>query len=236
MMEPALYQVVHVAGRRVCFLAEHLHELSAAYERLFATPWAGDAERVEQQIVRLLDDGRYPLDRSTYVTLWLDSTGELALEAEAEVLYQGLVLRALRPEALTLHFEVPFEGLPTAARLLTWQTARLMARQRGAGGVVRVDARGCLAEGDGAPLFAVVNRTLYVPQPPVGVYGRLAVEAIRRLGCRLVVEPVCEEWLGQIEELFYVDHRGVTAFSRCNDRLLLAALAARVAGQMALLG
>lgn len=236
MTEPLLIQTVHVFGRRPRLLHAHLDRLERSREELFGIRSHLDGEEIARRIVRLLDEGRYPADRSAYVRLELRNDGTLDLRPEAGSLYRGYVLRALHPAACSLRFDIPFSPHPTSAAEAAWATAREMAAARGLRSVVRIDRSGRRAEADGATLFTVRDRTLFTAAEPDDATGRLAVEAIRRAGYPLRTEPDDSRQAPFPDELFYVDHRGVTALERCDGRLLMAVIAARVAGEMERLG
>lgn len=228
-MVPSLHQIIHVAGRTPRLMKEHLQELKGAFHTLCRGDLeCGEAE-LREAILQALDRGRYPLDCSSYVSLYAEFTGRWWVEVEQEFLYRGYVLRALRPEAMVLRFDVPFEGVGSVAADEAWHMAHEIAFARGVRSVVRANSEGWLCEGDGAPLFAAVGRRLYTSQKPRGVEGRLAVEAIRRAGYPLAIEPFTLKDLPSIDELFYLDHRGVTALSACEKKVMMASMAERVA-------
>lgn len=232
MHTPAILQTIHTLDRRPRLLREHLAEIDRAMQSLYSTRFRVEVQEVEQAITTLLERERYPLDRSVGVVMAATASEEWQLEAVGEALYQGYVLRALRPEACTLRFDLPFEGLSTSASEAAWQLAHTVARQRDVGSVVRINREGVLCEGDGSPLYAAVGRTLYTSTRHQGVEAMLAAEAIRRAGYTWKVEPLREEYLPQIEELFYVDYRGITALGSCNKKLMMSAMAERVAVAM----
>lgn len=225
-------QTIHIRGREVRLLKEHLREAERGWSLLFGGQLRLDIVAVERQICALLDEGRYPLEGSSYVRLQVTADGSWSCSVEGESLYRGYVLRALRPDAVTIRFAHPFEGIQTTAARAVWQTARAMAEARKVRSVVRLDDEMTLREADGAPLFAVAGRTVYTSQEPQGVEGGLAREAIRRAGYPLEILKLKRDHLPRIEELFYVDFRGVTALKSCDGKLLLSAVAERVARQM----
>ena len=67
---------------------------------------------------------------------------------------------------------------------------------------------------------------------PAGVERTLAVRAVRAAGLELRETAFGRRELPQIEELFWVDHRGVTALSRCDGQPLMSLFAERVAEAM----
>lgn len=231
MTGPYLVQTVHVRGRRPRLLREHLDRLERSHAELFGERPHFDAEEVRGRIVRLLDAERYPAGLSAGVRLELRN-GELDLRPEPVSPYRGYVLRALRPAACSLRFDIPFLPHPTSAGEAVWATAGEIAAARGFRTAVRIDGDGLRAGADGAPLFTVRDRTICIASTPADVTGRLAVETIRRAGYPLRIETTPADQLPFPDELFYVDHRGVTALERCDGRLLMAVIAERVAREM----
>lgn len=225
-----LYQMIHVAGRTVRQLEPHLEELKRDFKHLFGRRVVLDARRVEEEILEQLAVGRYPQDRSTILRLELSPQGEFSYRLGESSLYQGYVLRALRPEGHVASFQIPWEGLRSSAELAAWELAMHRIDH---GVVLRADSQGVLLEADCAPLFALYGRRIYTSRAPQGVEGRLAEEAIRRAGYSLLVEPVYVEHLPLLDEIFYVDHRGVTALERCDGgKLLMTAFSKRIAEAM----
>lgn len=227
---PYIYQTLHVEGRRVRLLNAHLELLQRGAEESFGIKKAIDFSSVQSDVTELLDGLYYPKDRSSYVRLMVDCNGGVALHAEPNSLYCGYVLRAIRPEAKLLKFESPFNTIQNSAMLATWELA-----SAGLAGAtpLRLNCRGEIVEAEcGAPLFALYGKVLFTSIEPRGVEGRLAVEAISRAGLKLSVEPVTEEHISILDELFYVDYRGVTSISRCNGHLLMSGCALRVANYM----
>ncbi len=232
MTEPYIFQTLHVAGRHPRLLREHLATLSRCGIALLGRGIDIDPAEAEHRIAELLDRERYPADQSVYVRIELSIDGGTGLplyRAVETALYRGYALRALHPTAVTRSFELPFGGVPTAAAELTWLTARRMAETHGAHLAVRTDAEGILRDADFAPLFMVRGREVLTSAEPATAEGLLAAEAIRRAGYRLRIEPLHLKELPLLDEIFYADHRGITALERCNGRLLMAVIAARVA-------
>ena len=60
----------------------------------------------------------------------------------------------------------------------------------------------------------------------------LAVRSIRAAGLELAASPVGRDDLPRMDELFFIDHRGVTALSRCDGQPYMAIFAERIAGAL----
>ena len=152
-------------------------------------------------------------DRSKFVRLVLPASGILRLEFEGVSLYRGYDLRSLMPEAVTLQYEPPLFDAPTSAREAAVELARQYAGLQGASVAVRCDRNGTLMAADEAALFAIRGKRVYVPPGETSIGRSLAVRSIRAAGLELAASPVGRDDLPRMDELFFIDHRGVTALS-----------------------
>ena len=82
---------------------------------------------------------------------------------------------------------------------------------------------------DNAPLFAVRGKTAFVSPAEACVEQELGLRAVEAAGLELEERPVMRDELPRFDELFYVDHRGVTALAHCDGHPCMAILAERVA-------
>ena len=229
MTELCLYQTVHVARGRARNVAGHAALLDAASRALFGRPYAPDPARLAARIEALAAAERYPAGVSGFVRLELTPEGGERLFAAGVSLYDGYALRSLSPAAVTLRYHPLCPEAPTSAREAAELLAARLAALRGAAAAVRCDAEERLLTADGAPLFAVRGHTVYTAPAPASVEGCLACEAVRAAGLTLREEPLRRRELPRAEELFYADHRGITALSRCDGQPLMTLVAERVA-------
>jgi len=86
--------------------------------------------------------------------------------------------------------------------------------------------------GDEAALFAIRGKRVYVPPGETSIGRSLAVRSIRAAGLELAASPVGRDDLPRMDELFFIDHRGVTALSRCDGQPYMAIFAERIAGAL----
>ena len=231
-MEPCLFRTLHVVGGEVRFMDEQLKRLEADGRSLFGLNKSFNPEAVREAILRLIVREHGPTDRSVYVLIGLMADGRPLLKIEECSLYRGYVLRALCPVGRCLHFEVPFGEYPTSLRRECYRIADRLVQRQGARTAVRIDGEGRLLGADNALLVAVKGRTLYMAREAESPEELLAVERMRRASYRLLREPILREELPGLDELFYVDYRGVTAFSRCEGGPLMAIIAERIAREM----
>ncbi|MCM1151386.1 MAG: branched-chain amino acid aminotransferase, partial [Alistipes senegalensis] len=95
--------------------------------------------------------------------------------------------------------------------------------------VIRCDREGFCRTADDAPLFGVRNREVFASLAPPSVERELALRAIRAAGLTLRDELLDRSSLPRMEELFFVDHRGVTALGHCEGVPYMSLIAERVA-------
>lgn len=227
MTELYLYQTVHLARGRARNAEAHAARLDAASRELFGRGYA--PARLAARIEALAAAERYPTGVSGFVRIELGADGEEHLTPAGVSLYDGYALRSLQPEAVTLRYDLPLTEAPTSAREAAAQLARRMAERAGADVAVRCDREGILREADDAPLFAVAGHTVLAAPGTQSVERELAVRAVRAAGLELREEPFgCGE-LPRIDELFFADHRGITALARCDGQPLMSLIAERIA-------
>ena len=227
MTELYLYQTVHLARGRARNAEAHAARLDAASRELFGRGYA--PARLAARIEALAAADRYPTGVSGFVRIELGADGEERLTPAGVSLYDGYALRSLQPEAVTLRYDLPLTEAPTSAREAAAQLARRMAERAGADVAVRCDREGILREADDAPLFAVAGHTVLAAPGTQSVERELAVRAVRAAGLELREEPFgCGE-LPRIDELFFADHRGITALARCDGQPLMSLIAERIA-------
>ena len=227
-----LYQTVHLARGRALNVAGHAAVLDAASRELFGRPYAPGTAELTARIEALAAAERYPTAVSGFVRIELEADGTERLLPAGVSLYDGYAFRSLQPEAVTLRYDLPLSEAPTSAREAAAQLARLQAQRAGAEVAVRCDREGILREADDAPLFAVAGHTVLAAPGPADVVRELTVQAVRAAGLELLEEPFGCETLSRIDELFFADHRGITALSRCDGLPLMTLVAERVAARL----
>ena len=232
MREVYLYQTVHVLDGECLCLREHLAVLDRWSRTLFGCPGPQDAREVGTAVAAVAGREAPGSDRSKFVRLVLPASGSLRLEFEGVSLYRGYDLRSLMPEAVTLQYEPPLFDAPTSAREAAVELARQYAGLQGASVAVRCDRNGTLMAADEAALFAIRGKRVYVPPGETTAERSLALGSIRAAGLELIEAPVGRDELPRMDELFFIDHRGVTALSRCDGQPYMAILAERIAGAL----
>ena len=213
-------------------LPAHLAVLDRWSRELFGRPAGLRQQPLARQIEALAaQTAPADCDLSQFVRIVVPASGDPAfrLESAGISLYRGYDLRSLMPDAVTLQYDMPFPEAPTSAREAAAGLARQQARLHGASVAVRCDGDGIVRTADNAPLFAVRGKTAFVSPAEACVEQELGLRAVEAAGLELEERPVMRDELPRFDELFYVDHRGVTALAHCDGHPCMAILAERVA-------
>lgn len=229
MTELCLYQTVHLRRGRARNVAQHAAVLRRAARTLFGSEYAPDPGQLTQCIEALAAELRYPEEVSCFVRIEVAADGEERLAGAGSSLYDGYALRSLLPRAVTTVYALPGGDLPTSAREAAAREADLLARAAGGDAALRCDAEGRLLDAGDAPLFAVRGHTVRCAPGAEGVERELGRRAVIAAGLTLSDEPFTRSELPRLDELFRIDHRGVTAYSRCEAQPLMALAAERIA-------
>lgn len=232
MTELFLYQTVHLCDGRPRLVEAHAARLAEGARTLFGCRYAPDLRQLEARIAELAEAERYPREVSGFVRIEVTADGGERLRPGGISYYRGYALRTLRPDAAAVRYRLPLGDLPTSAREAAALLAGRRAAQAGAETAIRVDEQGICQAADEAPLFAVRGTTVFTTPAAPSVERDLTLQAIRAAGLELREEPLAEESLSRMEELFYTDHRGVTAIAHCASMPYMALIAERVAKAM----
>ena len=235
MQEVYLYQTVHILGGRSLHLPAHLAVLDRWSRELFGRPAGLRQQPLARQIEALAaQTAPADCDLSQFVRIVVPASGDPAfrLESAGISLYRGYDLRSLMPDAVTLQYDMPFPEAPTSAREAAAGLARQQARLHGASVAVRCDGDGIVRTADNAPLFAVAGHTVLAAPGTKSVERELTVQAVRAAGLELREEPFGRRDLPHIDELFFADHRGITALARCDGQPLMTLIAERISSRL----
>lgn len=228
MSGPCIYQIIHLFEGRPRLLEAHLAALDKASRTLFGRAYTPDLHQIEARITALAAAANYPRELSGFVRLTLTAAGEEQLQPAGVSLYDGFALRSVTPDAITWTGELPWE-ISCEAWDAVEQLARLQAERAGGQVALRCDARGICRTADSAPLFAVRGRCVLNATSPGSVMRDTTIRAICSLGLDYRPEEFTFEHLSSFDELFYADHRGITALAHANGTPYMSLTAGRVA-------
>lgn len=231
MTDLYLYQTLHLQAGQPRSTAAHVAVLNSASQQLFGRAYTPDLTTLKKRIAAAARSERYPTAVSGFVRLELTAAGEERIIPAGISLYDGYALRSLTPDAVVVQYDNPFTDAPTSAREAAAQLAQRQAETAGAGVALQCDTAGVCRTADDAPLIAVRGRCLFVaPNDGTPCVERdLTLKAARAEGLETVEEPFTVGQLACFDELFYVDHRGVTALSRCEGRPYMSLVAEHLA-------
>ena len=231
-MAVTLYQTLHLYARRVRLIEQHIARLDGLSRVLFGRAFAPDRKALEQEILALSAHERYPAGVSGFVRLECDAQGHTRLTAVGTSLYEGYALRSLRPTAITVPYELPLQIAASTAAEAAHELARHIAQRHQADEAVRVDTEGnCRGMGE-ADLFAFCDGVLCYSATPQSVEGILLLQAAERLGIRHALYAIPADALNRFDELFAVDHRGITSIATCDGVHFMSLRAERLAATM----
>lgn len=231
MTEPYLYQTIHLRGRQPSRVARHAELLGEWAAGLFGIRYVPAVAALERRIADLAARERYPRDLSSFVRLELAADGTERLLPAGISLYEGFALRSVAPDAVLVAFSTPLGEAPTSAREAAAALARVQALRRGAQVAVQC-CDGELLSADDAPLFAVRDGAVRTPAAPASVARERVAEACAALGIPLREAPLAAAGLDRFDELFYADHRGITALAHCDGIPFMSLTAERIAAAM----
>ncbi len=225
--EPYVYQTLHTLGYKALHTGEHLRIANLHGEALFGRSIPLIPVRLQRLVSQLLDALRYPRTVSCFVELRLYASGLTCILAGETGLAAGYLFRPVYPDAVTLPYCAP--PIPCSATREAIRTAEWTARAQKASSWVGLTPDGGVSCCDGRPLFGVENRTIFTPHVEDSVDFTSAWHAIRSAGYSLITAELTADRLARFDEIFYIDHRGVTALRQLDGRLLMHILAERIA-------
>lgn len=254
MTDLYLYQNLHLLHGRVRQLERHVALLDRCSCELFGMHYAPDLRQLERRILAA-SAGRHDAGAlSSFVRLEWSAAGAERLTPAGRSYYEGYALRSILRRGVTLRCDPPLNAYPTPAREAAAAAARRMAQCAGGEVAVLCGSDGSYHTAEGAPLAIVQDHTVCLPPEgvpytiPAGgpdVDGRqltghrfdvprsveyeLLAEAVQAAGLRLEERAVSPDERPRIDELFWLDHCGITALSHLDGRPLMSLLAERVA-------
>ncbi len=222
-------------------LAGHVALLDHFSREIFNRSYTPDISALRQQVLALAVANNYPTAVSGFVRLALNGNGEESLTAIGTSLYDGYALRSLTPDAASVIYDLPFGEVPTSAHEVVADLANQFAQRHGAQIAIRCDRDGCFRSVGTAPIFAVQGYAVLTSPAEITADGvptkssverELIAQAVRALGWELREEPFGRADLPQLDELFFADHRGITALAHCDGQPLMSLVAERIAMAM----
>lgn len=229
---PYIYQTLQFTAGEPRLTGAHLLALGEWASKLFDVDYAPELTEFEERVKRIVATERYPDRLSSFVRVEVDAEGRERLLPAGISLYNGYTMRSITPSAAIIHYDVPFSDFHTSLRESAAQFATLRAQLAGADIAIRSNAKGECVTADNSPLFALRGNMAATSSTRGDVEAALTRHAIEAAGLQFMAEPLNEENIFDFDELFYVDHRGVTSIERCNGHIYMSLKAERIASHL----
>ena len=216
--EISLYQRLRATDGRVMHLNRHLDILcSYAAILLPKTPIPTTSE-VEQLCHRLLSRGSYNSSSTHILELRLWQNGRVRLSVIETSLYKGFDLRVLRPNAAIIEGCGTALLYPTSAALECEKLMKIIARQNGCDVALAVQNSSVIAI-DGTNPIAVHGTNVTIGQSITSAYTEFIIEALKKLPqYNILLSEISLQQAASADELFFADHRGLTAIGTLGGR------------------
>ena len=219
---PYLRQLVRTDGARALYVAEHLELLNNYAPQFFGERITVTAQQIVREVDAMLRAERYSLLKSHIIELRIYGASQFSLHVVETSLYDRFGLRAIRPVARIVEESIPLNGAPTGAFAEFVAILRRRVNIAEGGEPIRntvpvtVERDGCISSIDGATPIAVKGRQIIFAPHVESVEVQRIKEVCARLRRSEVVvrEILCEE-LASLDELMYVDARGITSIIEC---------------------
>ncbi len=232
MSQLALYQIIHTLDGEIFHLEQHLNILFESYFELFNSSARAPLAECRERITSLIKSSRCPRGVSLFVRVSIDDSARVVIEELERSLYCGYTLRCISPKAALVEYNMPQIELPTLLRQNLSALANLEARKREQCEVALRHYNGEVDLINGAQIFAVYGEELITARRSLSVEHKLAKECATELGLNMVERAIRAEELTLFDELFFVDHYGVTPIKMCRGRYYMSLTASAIAAAM----
>ncbi|MFI3286664.1 MAG: aminotransferase class IV [Rikenellaceae bacterium] len=228
----SLYQIVHTLDGEIFHLEEHLKILFESYFELFNRSAREPLAEAKERIESLLRRSRCPRGVSLFVRLTLLDDATLLIEEHERSLYQGYTMRCISPRAALIEYNFPRLSLPTLLRESATICANEEARKKSQCEVALRLHNGEVDLINGAQIFALYGNELITARKSLSVEHRFAKECATNLSLQIVERDIRAEELTLFDELFFVDHYGVTPIKMCCGRYYMSLTASAIADEL----
>lgn len=184
------------------------------------------------EIVALLRAKSAPTEVSVYVELRIDIEYRTELIISEISIYNGYELRSISPTAQAVTFNSPFGLRFTSVRREVISFAGDIANNLGGEVVIECGSNGVVNSAAGGALFGITSRTLYSSNAIQCVERQMVIESAKNCDLKVVECEITKKELTSFDELFYVNHYGVTSISRYDRRTYTSIISGKIASGM----
>ena len=218
-----LYQTINTIEHKTLYLKKHLDKLSASFRTLYGRELELNQKKIERQIANLLHEGRLPYGGNT-VNLIILPDGEetnIIIEHNKMTLYDGYAVMSLRPKAIIVNYEIPFERHLTSVSMQTAGFMNSFAQRSGLNMAIRANRKGLLISAGDYPLFAVKDNI--ISTVPIEDGGRDCAERdlmfmlCNQAGRNICEQPVNVNDLKSFDEIIIFTPTGLQSVLCCNN-------------------
>lgn len=220
--KPYLRQRIRTEGFRAQHVEEHTRLLAYVADELYGECVHVDARQIVQEIDHLLRSEHYSPTACHIIELRVYSAGHYSLHVVETSYYGRFGLRAIRPIAHVTEEPIPFAGAPTSAFAELVEHLRRIVnspRHNGEGRSaipVTIDDKGQVKSIDGCTPIAIKGRQIIFAPTLGDVYTEQLLALCQRLRSgEVIVRELLREELDELDELMYVDSRGITSVAEC---------------------
>ena len=175
---------------------------------------------------------RYGTMVSSFLRLEVSANGQEKLLPQGTSYYDGYALRSIRPNAVSLVYDLPLGDLPTSAREAVMLQAREMARRMKSKVAIRTGYNGVCYSVEGSPLAGVRGEEIHLSPAPYSVEREAIIEAARAAGFHIKEHEILRSELKTYDEMFWMDYRGITSLAHVDGHPLLTFTTERIAKQL----
>lgn len=231
--EITLTQIVHTLNGVIYHLEAHIMLLSEAYRQIYRRSITLDTDKVRERIEKAIKRSYYTNGTSIFVTLQLTQDGEVTISKRQRSLYHGYALRSISPKAAIVDFNIPHISLPTTLRQEVIEMANHTARNYHFCDVALRASADQVDIINGAQIFAVTTQGAIITSAKShSVEHKITKEIIRKMDITLEERPLKIKEVRHLEELFYVDHCGLTAMKSCSERAFMTIISNKIATEL----
>ena len=216
--ELSLYQRLRATDGRVMYLNRHLDILRSYATILLPHTPIPTASEIEQICSRLLSRGGYSSSSTHILELNLWQSGRVRLSVIETSLYKGFDLRVLRPNAAIIEGCSTALLYPTSAALECEKLMKIIARQNGCDVALSVQNSSVIAIDNTNPII-VHGTNVTIGNSISSAYTELVVETLKKLPqYNISLSEISLQQVATADELFFADHRGLTAVGSLGGR------------------
>ena len=216
--ELSLYQRLRATEGHIMHLSRHLDILHSYADILLPQSPIPTAAEVEQMCQRVLSRGGYSSNSTHILELRLWQSGRVRLSVIETSLYKGFDLRVLRPNAAIIEGCSTALLYPTSAALECEKLMKIIARQNGCDVALAVQNGSVIAIDSTNPIV-VHGTNVTIGQSITSAYTEFIIETLKKLPqYNISLSEISLQQAASADELFFADHRGLTAIGTLGGR------------------